>query len=89
MIRKLIGAGIGASLAKRHKAAGGVTGAVVAGAVPAIIARVSLPAMAVIGVGGYLAKRYFDKKAAEPTPPPAKPEPQTAPLTPQTAPMAH
>ncbi|QDH35911.1 hypothetical protein [Porphyrobacter sp. YT40] len=93
MIRKLIGASIGASLAKRHKAAGGVTGAVVAGAVPAIIARISLPAMAVIGVGGYLAKRYLDKKAAEPTPPqsaePTKPAPQTAPLTPQTAPMAH
>ena len=93
MIRKLIGAGIGASLAKRHKAAGGVTGAVVAGAVPAIISRISLPAMAVIGVGGYFAKRYLDKKAAEqptePTPAPAKPAPQTAPLTPQTAPMAH
>ena len=90
MIRNLIGASIGASLAKRNKTAGGVTGAVVAGAVPAIISRISLPAMAVIGVGGYLAKRYLDKKGAEPTPPqPVKPAPQTAPLTPQTAPMAH
>ncbi len=89
MIRNLIGASIGASLAKRNKTAGGVTGAVVAGAIPAIISRVSLPAMAVIGVGGYLAKRYLDKKAVEQATEPQKPAPQTAPLTPQTAPMAH
>lgn len=75
MIRKLIGAAIGASLAKRHPAAGGLTGAALASAVPFVISRVSLPAMAAIGVGGYLAKRYLDRNAAEradrPTPPSA------------------
>lgn len=62
MIRKLIGAAIGASMAKRHPAAGGITGAAIASAVPFVIARMSLPAMAAIGVGGYLAKRYMDKR---------------------------
>jgi hypothetical protein len=75
MIRKLIGAAIGARVAKAHPAAGGVTGAMIVSAVPFVISRVSLPAMVVLGAGGYLAKRYLDKKAAEqatkPTPPPA------------------
>jgi len=48
MIRKLIGAAIGASVAKKHPAAGGVTGAVLASAVPFVLTRLSLPAM----VGG-------------------------------------
>ena len=75
MIRKLIGAAIGASVAKKHPAAGGATGVVLATAVPFIISRVSLPAMVALGVGGYVAKRFMDKKAAEqaekPTPPSA------------------
>ena len=77
MIRKLIGAAIGASVAKRHPAAGGATGAMLATAVPFIISRVSLPAMAAIGVGGYLAKRYMDKNAAEQA---TKPTPPSAPV---------
>lgn len=71
MIRKLIGGAIGASLAKRHPGLGGLTGAAIATAVPFVIARVSLPAMVAMGVGGYLAKRYMDKAPAEPAPPPA------------------
>ena len=79
MIRRMIGAAIGASVAKRHPAAGGATGAMLATAVPFIISRVSLPAMVVMGVGGYVAKRYLDKagdknaaeQAAKPTPPSA------------------
>jgi hypothetical protein len=75
MIRKLIGAAIGASVAKKHPAAGGVTGVVLASAVPFVISRVSLPAMVALGVGGYVAKRFMDKNTAEkaikPTPPSA------------------
>jgi hypothetical protein len=75
MIRKLIGAAIGASVAKRHKAAGGVTGAVLASAVPFVISRLSVPAMMALGMGGYVAKRFMDrsktKPSREPTPPPA------------------
>lgn len=65
MIRKLIGGAIGAKLAKGHPALGGATGAALATAVPFIISRVSLPAMVAIGVGGYVAKRYMDKREAE------------------------
>ncbi len=77
MIRKLIGAAIGARVAKQHPAVGGATGVVLATAVPFIISRVSLPAMAAIGVGGYLAKRYLEKNTAEQT---TKPTPPTAPV---------
>lgn len=62
MMRKLIGAAIGASVAKRHPAAGGVTGAVLASAVPFVLTRISLPAMVVLGAGGYVAKRLFAKQ---------------------------
>jgi hypothetical protein len=35
---------------------------VLASAVPFIVSRISLPAMVVIGVGGFVAKRYFDQR---------------------------
>lgn len=77
MIRKLIGAAVGAKVAKRHPAAGGVTGAVLATAVPFVIARASLPAMVALGVGGYVAKRYMDRKQPQgtSTPPQAPVQP--------------
>lgn len=62
MIGKIIGAAIGASITKRNPAAGGVTGAVLASAVPFVLSRVSLPAMVALGVGGYVAKRYLDRQ---------------------------
>lgn len=62
MIRKMIGAAIGARVAKGHPALGGATGAMLATAVPFVISRVSLPAMVALGVGGYVAKRYMDKR---------------------------
>jgi hypothetical protein len=77
MIRKLIGAAIGASVAKKHPAAGGVTGVVLASAVPFVISRVSLPAMVALGVGGYVAKRFMDKNTAEQA---TKPTPPSAPV---------
>lgn len=85
MIRKLIGAAIGASVAKRHPAAGGVTGVVLASAVPFVIRHLSLPGMIAMGVGGYVAKRYMDRKesaqTASLTPPPAtNPIPVAAPV---------
>ena len=73
MIRKMIGAAIGARVAKGHPALGGATGAMLAAAVPFVVSRVSLPAMVAVGVGGYVAKRYLDRKAAEQAPQPAPP----------------
>lgn len=80
MIRKLIGAAIGASVAKRHPAAGGVTGVVLASAVPFVIRRLSLPGMIAMGVGGYVAKRYMDRKESAMTATPALPPPPTNPI---------
>ncbi|KPQ32005.1 MAG: hypothetical protein HLUCCX21_02825 [Porphyrobacter sp. HL-46] len=62
MIRRLIGGAIGARLAKGHPVMGGATGAALATAVPFVISRVSIPAMMALGVGGYVAKRYMDKR---------------------------
>jgi len=79
MIRKLIGAAIGASVAKKNPAAGGVTGVLLATAVPFVLSRLSLPGMIAMGAGGYVAKRYMDRKEAEqkatsaPPPSPARP----------------
>ena len=64
-------------MAKQHPAVGGATGVVLATAVPFIIARVSLPAMVALGVGGYVAKRFMDKNTAEQA---TKPTPPTAPV---------
>lgn len=62
MIRKIIGGAIGAKLAKGHPALGGASGVAIATAVPFVISRLSLPAMVALGVGGYVAKRYLDKR---------------------------
>lgn len=84
MLRKIIGAAIGANLAKGHPAVGGATGVMLATAVPFIISRISLPAMVAVGVGGYVAKRYFDRKEPPATPAtPAAPAP-TKPIPVQT-----
>jgi hypothetical protein len=76
MLKKIIGAAIGASVAKRNPAAGGVTGAVLASAVPFVLTRISLPAMVALGVGGYAAKRYMERRGPQATPalpPPSAP----------------
>ena len=75
MIRRMIGAAIGARVAKGHPALGGATGALLATAVPFVISRVSLPAMVALGVGGYVAKRYMDKNEAKKPYTPAAPPP--------------
>ncbi len=84
MLRKIIGAAIGASVARNHKAAGGVAGAVAASAVPFVLSRLSLPTMVVLGVGGYAAKRWLDRQppltpALTPAQPAALPVPVQTP----------
>lgn len=75
MLKRIVGAAIGAKLAKNSPAVGGATGAAVGAAVPFVLSRISLPTMVVLGVGGYFAKRWYDKDKAEqalrPAPPPA------------------
>lgn len=73
MLQKIIGAAIGAKLAKNSPAVGGATGAALGAAVPFVLSRISLPAMVALGVGGYVAKRWLDKEKAEQAPRPAPP----------------
>ncbi len=76
MLKKVIGAAIGAKLAKNSPAVGGAAGAALGAAVPFVIGRLSLPGMIALAAGGYAAKRYMDRK-----------EPQTY-RTPKPAPAS-
>lgn len=75
MIKNVIGAWAGAKLAKsspKVSTPGGATGgALAASVVPALLARMSIPAMLLIGAGAYVWKR----KAAAKTPVDAEPSP--------------
>jgi len=61
MLRKIIGAAVGAKLAKNAPAVGGATGVALATAVPFIISRASLPSLVVLGAAGYMLKRRYDQ----------------------------
>lgn len=62
MIRNLIGAKVGAELAKNSSKVGTGSGAALGALAPLAIARLSLPALVAVGAGGYLFKRYRDRK---------------------------
>lgn len=61
MFGKIIGAAVGGKLAKQTSGMGGTTGAMIGAAVPFVLSRLSIPAMIVLGVGGYAAKKFLDK----------------------------
>lgn len=65
MIKNILGAVVGANLAKKTKVDNG-TGAILGSVAPALIARMSLPAMVALGVGGYLFKRHRDQQEGLP-----------------------
>ena len=75
MIKNVLGAVLGAQLAKKTSKVDNGTGAVLGSLAPMVIARMSLPTMVAFGAGGYLLKRYRDKQAA----------PQTGSATPMQA----
>ena len=79
MIGKVIGAFVGDRIAKQTKGVGGATGAALGVVATTMLRRMSLPAMLALGAGGYVAKKYMDKKDAE--------DRQTPPAT-STAPSA-
>ncbi|WP_133366592.1 hypothetical protein [Qipengyuania sediminis] len=66
MIGKVLGAFIGGKAAQHVRGIQGPTGAALGVLAPMILRRMSWPAMAAIGIGGYLAKKAFDKQAAQP-----------------------
>ena len=65
MFRQIIGAAVGSRIAAQAPAVGGATGVAIATAIPFVLSRMSIPAMLVIGAGGYVAKRYFEKNMDE------------------------
>lgn len=64
MIGKIIGAGLGAKVAKQSSAIGGPLGAVLGAAAPFVLRKASIPAMIVLGAGGYAVKKYMDRRSA-------------------------
>jgi hypothetical protein len=67
MLKKIVGAAIGAKLVKGSPAVGGATGVAIATAVPFIISRASLPGMIMLGAAGYVFKRYRDQRTEDQT----------------------
>lgn len=67
MIGKVLGAFIGGKVAQRVRGIEGPTGAALGVLAPALLRRLSWPAMVALGVGGYLAKNLADRGAATPT----------------------
>lgn len=78
MFGKILGAAAGAEASKFTSAFGGTTGAVMGALAAPLVRRLSLPAIVVLGAGGYLAKRYYDKRQAENGSPAAKAERKAA-----------
>lgn len=67
MFGKLIGAAAGAEASKFTSAFDGPAGAIMGALAVPLVRRLSLPALVVLGAGGYLAKRYYDKREQETT----------------------
>ncbi len=64
MIGKVIGAFLGDKIAKQTSGIGGASGAAIGVIAATALRRMSLPAMIALGAGGYLAKKYMDRKEA-------------------------
>lgn len=64
MIKTILGGLVGSQLAKNTTKIDNGTGAILGSIAPTLIARMSLPALIAIGVGGYLFKRHRDQQTA-------------------------
>lgn len=64
MIKTILGSLVGSQLAKSTTKIDNGTGAILGSIAPTLIARMSLPALIAIGVGGYLFKRHRDQQTA-------------------------
>ena len=71
MIGKIVAAYLGSKAAKETSALGGSTGAALGVAATALISRMSLPALAAVTAGGYLAKKLAAKGKQTPARAPA------------------
>lgn len=66
MIGKVLGAFVGGKVAQHVRGIEGPTGAALGVLAPALLRRLSFPAMVALGVGGYLAKKAIDRGATSP-----------------------
>ena len=66
MIGKVLGAFLGGKVAQHVRGIEGPTGAALGVLAPAILRRMSWPAMVALGVGGYLVKKAADRGAQSP-----------------------
>lgn len=77
MFGKIIGAVAGSKMAGAARGVGGTGGAILGIGAASLARRMSIPALVVLGAGGYFFKKHMDKKdAAEAetrTPPKVKP----------------
>ncbi len=67
MFSKIIGAIAGSKIAENVRGIGGPGGAVLGVGAATIAKRLSIPALIAISVGGYFAKKHFEKKEAAKT----------------------
>lgn len=67
MIGKVIGAFVGDKVAKQTSGIGGAGGAALGVIAASVLRRMSLPAVIALGAGGYLAKKYSEKREREKT----------------------
>lgn len=65
MIGKVLGAFVGGKVAQHVRGIEGPTGAALGVLAPALIRRLSWPAMIALGIGGYLAKKAVDTDASK------------------------
>lgn len=64
MLGKIIGAVAGSKMAESTRGIGGTSGALLGIGAASLARRLSLPALIVMGAGGYLFKKHMDKKEA-------------------------
>ena len=69
MIGKVLGAFVGGKVAQHVRGIEGPTGAALGVLAPALLRRLSWPAMVALGIGGYLAKKAADSGSAKPAAP--------------------
>jgi hypothetical protein len=65
MIGKLIGAVAGAQAARHTSKVGGAGGALLGAASASVLRRMSIPAMLALGAGGYVYKKWSDRREAD------------------------
>ncbi|WP_202391615.1 hypothetical protein [Pontixanthobacter luteolus] len=67
MFGKIIGGFAGSKIAKSTSGIGGATGTLLGVGAATIAKRLSIPALVAVTAGGYLVKKYMDRKDETPT----------------------